>query len=74
MEYFKNILLKLFETGEDESILPVVGTMLQFSPQELKRCQDAIASRQQFEGSLLPTDATATATNYISSLFGYSEE
>lgn len=73
MEYFKNILLKLFETGEDQSILPVVGTMLQFSPQELKRCQEAISARQQFDASLLPTDATATATNYISSLFGYSE-
>lgn len=74
MEYFKNILLKLFETGEDESILPVVGTMLQFSPEELKRCQYAIASRRELDGGLLPADATTTATNYISSLFGFSEE
>lgn len=74
MEYFKNILLKLFETGEDESILPVVGTMLQFSPSELKRCQEAIASRQQQDMGILPTDATISATNYISNLFGFAEE
>jgi len=25
MEYFKNVMLKLYETGEAESLLPVVG-------------------------------------------------
>lgn len=74
MEYFKNILLKLFETGEEESILPVVGTILQFSPDELRRCQEAIMARQEEQDAgLLPTDATTTASKYISNLFGFAE-
>jgi hypothetical protein len=29
--------------GERAALLPVVGMMLQFSPAELKRCQEALA-------------------------------
>lgn len=41
MEYFKNVMLKLFETGETASLLPVVARVLQFSPEELERCRQA---------------------------------
>ncbi|XLR40676.1 hypothetical protein S83_025336, partial [Arachis hypogaea] len=34
MTYLKNIILKLLETGEVEVLLPVIGMLLQFSPQE----------------------------------------
>ncbi|KAK9864007.1 hypothetical protein WJX84_007296 [Apatococcus fuscideae] len=46
LEYLKNILLKLFETGEAAALLPVVAMMLHFSPQELKQCQEAMLRRQ----------------------------
>ncbi|KAK9831018.1 hypothetical protein WJX74_000295 [Apatococcus lobatus] len=46
LEYLKNILLKLFETGEAAALLPVVAMMLHFSPQELKQCQEAMQQRQ----------------------------
>ena len=29
MEYFKNVMLKLYETGDAGSLLPVVATVLQ---------------------------------------------
>ena len=75
MEYFKNILLKLFETGEEESLLPVIATMLQFSPAERQRCQDAMEGRKE-QSALLPTEASANVTSYITDLFGFgaSEE
>ncbi|XLU65318.1 hypothetical protein S245_024527, partial [Arachis hypogaea] len=34
MTYLKNVILKLLETGEVEVLLPVIGMLLQFSPQE----------------------------------------
>lgn len=40
-------MLKLFETGEAESLLPVVATVLQFSPAEMQRCRDALHHRHQ---------------------------
>ena len=39
-------MLKLFETGEAESLLPVVGTVLKFSPAEMQRCRDALGHRE----------------------------
>ncbi|XLS67836.1 hypothetical protein HN51_018859 [Arachis hypogaea] len=36
MTYLKNIILKLLETGEVEVLLPVIGMLLQFSPQEIR--------------------------------------
>ncbi|KAL4857882.1 UDP-glucuronosyltransferase 3A2 [Chlorella vulgaris] len=47
MEYFKNVMLKLFETGEAESLLPVVAQVLQFSPSELARCRTALHARSE---------------------------
>ncbi|XVF16009.1 hypothetical protein REPUB_Repub09cG0205100 [Reevesia pubescens] len=35
MTYLKNVILKLLETGEGEALLPVVGMLLQFSPEEV---------------------------------------
>ncbi|KAL6220790.1 hypothetical protein ACLB2K_008545 [Fragaria x ananassa] len=41
MTYLKNVILKLLETGEVEALLPVVGMLLQFSPEEIQKCQQA---------------------------------
>jgi hypothetical protein len=53
MEYFKNVMLKLFETGQEESLLPVVATALQFSPAELERCRAGVAARAGGDGAAL---------------------
>ena len=50
MEYFKNVLLRLYETGEAEALLPVVAAVLQFSPAELSRCREALRSRAETPG------------------------
>ena len=34
-------VLQLYQTREAASLLPVLATMLQFSPAELERCQEA---------------------------------
>lgn len=44
MTYLKNVILKLLETGEVEALLPVIGTLLQFSPEEIRKCQQAYSS------------------------------
>ncbi|KAJ7944071.1 protein GRIP [Quillaja saponaria] len=41
MTYLKNVILKLLETGEVEALLPVVAMLLQFSPEEMLKCQQA---------------------------------
>ncbi|CAB4318308.1 unnamed protein product [Prunus armeniaca] len=42
MTYLKNIILKLLETGEVEALLPVLGMILQLSPDEVNlRSYDA---------------------------------
>ncbi|CAJ1930632.1 unnamed protein product [Sphenostylis stenocarpa] len=41
MTYLKNVILKLLETGEVEVLLPVIGMLLQFSPEEMQKCQQA---------------------------------
>ncbi|XP_039009490.1 protein GRIP-like isoform X1 [Hibiscus syriacus] len=41
MTYLKNVILKLLETGEVEALLPVVAMLLQFSPEEVQKCQQA---------------------------------
>lgn len=73
MEYFKNILLKLFETGEEESLLPVIGTMLKFSPAELDRCKNALATRREQDADLLQGagEASANVTSYLTDLLGF---
>ncbi|XP_023540077.1 protein GRIP-like isoform X2 [Cucurbita pepo subsp. pepo] len=44
MTYLKNVILKLLETGEVEALLPVVAMLLQFSPEETQKCQQAYRS------------------------------
>ncbi|KMT09626.1 hypothetical protein BVRB_6g130790 [Beta vulgaris subsp. vulgaris] len=44
MTYLKNVVLKLLETGEVEALLPVIAMLLQFSPDELQKCQQVYRS------------------------------
>ncbi|XP_050241580.1 protein GRIP-like [Quercus robur] len=41
MMYLKDVILKLLETGEVEALLPVIGMLLQFIPEEIHKCQHA---------------------------------
>nr|GMC65900.1 protein GRIP isoform X2 [Ipomoea batatas]GMC67641.1 protein GRIP isoform X2 [Ipomoea batatas] len=41
LTYLKNVTLKLLETGEVEALLPVIAMLLQFSPEETAKCQQA---------------------------------
>ncbi|KAK1272411.1 Protein GRIP [Acorus gramineus] len=54
MTYLKNVILKLLETGEVEALLPVVGMLLQFSPDEIKKCQ------QTYRASAVPSSPAST--------------
>lgn len=54
MTYLKNVVLKLLETGEVEALLPVIAMLLQFSPDEVQKCQQAYHSY---------TDASASSAN-----------
>lgn len=54
MTYLKNVVLKLLETGEVEALLPVIAMLLQFSPDEVQKCQQAYHSY---------TDASAGSAN-----------
>ena len=38
-DYLKNVVLGYIESGNDEKMLPVVAELLQFSPEELRRCE-----------------------------------
>ncbi|KAK8964791.1 Protein GRIP [Platanthera guangdongensis] len=62
MTYLKNVILKLLETGEVEALLPVVGMLLQFSPEEIRKCQQAYRY-----ANVSPTPAADSTTR--SSLF-----
>ena len=42
VEYLKNSVLKMYRTGEAETLLPVFATILAFSPEEVKRCKEGI--------------------------------
>jgi len=41
LEYLKNIIVKYMETNDIEGLLPVISTILQFSPDELQRIEQA---------------------------------
>lgn len=62
MTYLKNVILKLLETGEVEALLPVVGMLLQFSPEEIRKCQQAYRSQKEASSSPSPTLADAAST------------
>ena len=49
--------------GEAATLLPVLGTVLKFSPAELKRCQNAVATAiDQHNGQLTAAARTASAS------------
>ncbi|KAF3948133.1 hypothetical protein CMV_025831 [Castanea mollissima] len=53
MTYLKNVILKLLETGEVEALLPVIGMLLQFSPEEIHKCQQAYRASTDVSPSLV---------------------
>jgi hypothetical protein len=56
MEYLKNVVLKLLQTGEHEVLLPVLATLLKFSPVEVEVCRETYA---RMFGTPLPGAAAA---------------
>ncbi|XP_062190187.1 protein GRIP-like isoform X2 [Phragmites australis] len=66
MTYLKNVILKLLETGEVGALLPVVATLLQFSPDELKKCQHGVLSSV---ASSQPTAAVSDGASTPNSFF-----
>ncbi|XP_038999759.1 protein GRIP-like [Hibiscus syriacus] len=68
MTYLKNVILKLLETGEVEALLPVVAMLLQFSPEEMQKCQQAYRSYTD-----VPSQANETSpTLSLFSRFSFS--
>lgn len=71
MTYLKNVILKLLETGEVEALLPVIAMLLQFSPEELRKCQEAYYTAP--EASVAVVDAAASAPRTLLSRFMFSK-
>lgn len=65
MTYLKNVILKLLETGEVGALLPVVAMLLQFSPEEMQKCQQAYRSSTEAQ-STSATDATGSGISLFS--------
>ncbi|XP_042514473.1 protein GRIP [Macadamia integrifolia] len=65
MTYLKNVILKLLETGEVEALLPVIGMLLQFSPEEIQKCQQASRSSTDVPPSPA-SDASASGLSLFS--------
>eukprot|EP00898_Chlorokybus_atmophyticus_P007809 jgi/Chlat1/8029/Chrsp7S07765 len=67
MTYLKNIVLKLILSGEVETLLPVVGSLLQFTPDEIKRCKDVYDTRQAvpLSAAVSVVDAMAQPTHSL---------
>jgi hypothetical protein len=73
VEYLKNILVRLFETGQEESLLPAVATVLQFSPAEADKCRQAVRERQAHGAAMLVKaggESAAQMSTYLSSWLG----
>ncbi|WVZ65888.1 hypothetical protein U9M48_015179 [Paspalum notatum var. saurae] len=66
MTYLKNVILKLLETGEVGALLPVVATLLQFSPDELKKCQQGVLSSVASSQAAAVSDGTSTPNSFFS--------
>ncbi|KAG2695204.1 hypothetical protein I3760_07G003700 [Carya illinoinensis] len=64
MTYLKNVILKLLETGEVEALLPVIGMLLQFSPEEIQKCQQAYRNSTD-----VPPNPATDASGSAGSLF-----
>ncbi|XP_042042049.1 protein GRIP-like [Salvia splendens] len=64
LTYLKNVILKLLETGEVERLLPVVGMLLQFSPDEIQKCQQAYRASSE-----VPPSPASDSSRSAPSLF-----
>ncbi|KAG8662871.1 hypothetical protein MANES_01G153700v8 [Manihot esculenta] len=70
MTYLKNVILKLLETGEVEALLPVIAMLLQFSPEELLKCQQAYRTSTDVPPG--PASDTSGSTLSLFSRFSFS--
>lgn len=66
MTYLKNVILKLLETGEVGALLPVVATLLQFSPEELTKCQHGVLSAVASSPATAVPDGGSTPNSFFS--------
>ncbi|KAF5735895.1 protein GRIP [Tripterygium wilfordii] len=67
MTYLKNVILKLLETGEVEALLPVIAMLLQFSPEEMQKCQQAYRALAD-----VPPSPASNASGSLFSRFSFS--
>nr|POE45406.1 protein grip [Quercus suber] len=65
MTYLKNVILKLLGTGEVEALLPVIGILLQSSPEEIHKCQQAYRASTDVPPSLA-SDAPGSSCSLFS--------
>lgn len=72
MTYLKNVILKLLETGEVEALLPVIAMLLQFSPEEMQKCQQAYLASTDVPPSTTPTNDSSGTTLSLFSRFSFS--
>ncbi|KAH7521122.1 hypothetical protein ACOSP7_022543 [Xanthoceras sorbifolium] len=66
MTYLKNIILKLLETGEVEALLPVIAMLLQFSPEEMQKCQQAYRASTDVPPSPAASESPGSALSVFS--------
>eukprot|EP00879_Flechtneria_rotunda_P009743 GHRR01010192.1.p1 GENE.GHRR01010192.1~~GHRR01010192.1.p1 ORF type:complete len:368 (+),score=163.61 GHRR01010192.1:1855-2958(+) len=67
MEYLKNLVLRLYTTGEAEALLPVFATLLALGPDEMNKCK---AGLDQLKANEVPLPAAATAIDSAGSYLG----
>ncbi|CAM0905825.1 unnamed protein product [Alopecurus aequalis] len=65
LTYLKNVILKLLETGEVGALLPVVATLLQFSPDELNKCQHGVLSSVASSAAPALSDGGSTPNSFF---------
>uniref|UniRef100_A0A5B7A3S5 GRIP domain-containing protein n=2 Tax=Davidia involucrata TaxID=16924 RepID=A0A5B7A3S5_DAVIN len=70
MTYLKNVILKLLETGEVEALLPVIGMLLQLSPEEMQKCQQAYRASSEVPPS--PASDASGSGRSLFSRFSFS--
>ncbi|XP_072956107.1 protein GRIP isoform X1 [Typha angustifolia] len=71
MTYLKNVIMKLLETGEVEALLPVVATLLQFSPEEIRKCQLAYRSSHDAPSPAASLSETGSTPQSLFSRFSF---
>jgi len=47
IEYLKNVLVKFLLTDEHEALLPVLSTVLQFSPEETTKIREKLSAQKE---------------------------